>query len=515
MDPLREIVLPKLDGIRKAGAGFAARCPAHDDKKASLMVGPGHDQPVVFHCHAGCPPDAVVDALGVTWADLSAPRSNASTVDEWTPAGPAVAVYDYRDEQGNLLFQVLRTAGKEFRQRVPDRTAKSGWTWKLGDTRRVMYRLPEVIQAIKDGRRIWIVEGEKDVHSLETINEVATCNPGGAGKWLPAMSEVLREATVTVVADRDAPGQAHARMVATSLDGIADEVRIVEPIAGKDTTDHLAAGHGVGDFVETWSSTAPWADDRSDPDVWEFLRTGDPAYDWIVPHLIERGDRLMLTGYEGLGKSMLSRQFAVMVAAGLHPWTYEEIPPHKVLLIDCENSERQSRRKFAELAPLSIQYKRRVPDRGLILIHRPAGIDLTGAEDAAWLRERAWAHRPDMLVIGPFYRLHMGDMNEEAPARRVVGVLDSIRARFGCALVIEAHSGHGDGSRNRSVRPVGSSLLLRWPEFGYGLSNVTDDGSVCDLRPWRGPRDERDFPKRLTWGGRGRWPWVPSSLEPV
>lgn len=879
MDVLRELVLPKLDGLKKAGSGFSARCPAHDDAKASLMVGPGRDQAVVLHCHAGCAPEAVAEAMGLTLADLSnAHDTSSQPAGEWTPAGPAVAVYDYRDEAGALLFQVLRTADKEFRQRIPDRAAKSGWTWKLGSTRRVIYRLQEVIQAIKDGRPIWIVEGEKDVHALEQGNHVATCNPGGAGKWLPTMADVFREADVTIVADKDAPGQAHARAVATSLDEVAVRVRIVEAAAGKDARDHLNAGYDTTDFVEIWNSETPWEDDHTDPDVWEFLRTGDPEYDWVVPHLLERGDRLMLTGYEGLGKaldvstpiptpkgwvamgnlvpgdevfgpdgkparvvavtetmtgrpcyrvrfsddaeivadashqwvtetlpareaasrvarrsavtklrgtdqgykrvhfpaivtteqiaatihargghalnhsiqtcsplqypaqeqpvpayllgiwlgdgtsrfgeitcadpevveriaalgepikkkmdspygwrlsngrggrraesvqarlrrlgvlgnkhipasylyastdqrlellrglmdsdgtvnqqtdgisscefsvcderlatdvlellhglgikvamhagpatlngrhvgtrwrlpfqtdlpvfhlprkaerlvplrtrrarlryitavepiasvpvrciqvdredgmfvagrkcipthnSMLSRQLAVMIAAGLHPWTYEEIPPHKVLLIDCENSERQSRRKFAELAPLSIKYQRRVPDRGLILIHRPAGIDLTRDEDTAWLRERAWAHRPDVLVIGPFYRLHMGDMNEEAPARRVVGVLDSIRARFGCALIIEAHSGHGDGGRNRSVRPVGSSLLLRWCEFGYGLCNVTDDGSVCDLKPWRGPRDEREFPKRLTWGGRGRWPWISASGGPA
>jgi RecA-family ATPase len=205
---------------------------------------------------------------------------------------------------------------------------------------------------------------------------------------------------------------------------------------------------------------------------------------------------------------MLTRQLAVAIAAGLHPFDFREIAPHRVLLIDCENSERQSRRKFAELAPLSIRYQRRVPDRALILIHRPAGLDLTRDEDAAWLRERAWAHRPDVLVIGPFYRLHMSDMNDELPARKVAAVLDQIRTKMSCALIIEAHSGHGEAGGKRAVRPVGSSLLLRWPEFGYGLVPVSaEDTTLVELRPWRGARDERAWPTRLRWGGEGHWPW--------
>ena len=77
-----------------------------------------------------------------------------------------------------------------------------------------------------------------------------------------------------------------------------------------------------------------------------------------------------------------------------------------------------------------------------------------------------------------------------------------------CALVVEAHAGHGEAGRRRSVRPVGSSLQLRWPEFGYGLVPANDEWPCREVvvKGWRGPRDERDWPKRLTWGEP--WPWV-------
>lgn len=507
MSPIRELVLPRLEAVKKSGPGYMARCPAHDDGKASLSIGPGRNQPVVLHCHAGCHPDDILGAIGLTWVDLSLPRQREDQSEVWTPAGPATAVYDYRDEQGKLLFQVCRTANKEFRQRVPDPAAKSGYRWRLDDTRRVLYRLPELIEAVNGGVGVFICEGEKDVHTLLEFGLVATCNPGGAGKWREEYTEFFRDASVWIIADKDEPGQAHARQVRDALTGIAADIEIREAIDGcKDVTDHVRAGHDVMDLVQIWTSDPQTRPDLA-PDLWQFLATEDEDYDWIVPGLLERGDRLMLTGFEGLGKSMLNRQLAVMIAAGIHPFQWARtFEPRRVLYIDCENSERQSRRKFRKIADASTRSRRRVPDGNMRLIHKPNGLDLTTKADEEWLMERVTAHQPDVLFIGPFYRLHNANLNEELPARRTVAVLDKARNSVGCALVIEAHAGHGNGVQQRDPRPVGSSLLLRWPEFGYGLAPVEKDPKHVRLMAWRGPRDEREWPKQLTWGEP--WPWM-------
>src|SRR5262249_15120052 len=162
------------------GAGaWMASCPAHDDSKASLSITTGNDQPVVMACMAGCQTADVLAALNLTFADISAQRQGGWTAQsEWTPRGAAVAVYDYVDESGELLFQVLRTADKQFSERRPDPSAPKGWRWRLGDVRRVPYRLPRVIQAVGEHQPVWIAEGEKDVQALEVAGAVATCNPG-------------------------------------------------------------------------------------------------------------------------------------------------------------------------------------------------------------------------------------------------------------------------------------------------------------------------------------------------
>lgn len=305
-DVLHDTLLPRLSGVKKLAGGYQARCPAHEDRSPSLSITPGTTHPVLLTCHAGCQTEDILAAVDLTWADISTPSEDRrGDDDEWTPAGSASHVYDYRDERGRLLFQVLRVpqpgGKKTFRQRVPDQTQKSGWRWSLGDTQRVLYRLPELCTAIDAGETIWVVEGEKDVHSLVGRGVTATCNPQGAGKWRDEYADLFIDVHVRVVADRDKPGQAHARMVADSLAEVAGSVTIVEPAAGKDITDHLAAGKGLDEVTVTWTSDRPPTVDLA-PDLHEFLNVVDPPTTWVVPGLLERGDRLIWTGTEGLGK---------------------------------------------------------------------------------------------------------------------------------------------------------------------------------------------------------------------
>lgn len=520
MDVIREKILPRLDGIRRNGNSYMARCPAHDDGTASLSIGIGIDQPVVLHCHANCDSTDILNEIGLTWSDISEPRDETPNLDVWTPAGPAVAVYDYRDETGKLLYQVCRTSTKDFRQRAPDPTTASGYRWNLDGVPRILYRLPELIQAVSDGRVIYVCEGEKDVNTLVAKGLPATCNSGGAGKWRPEYATYFAESHVVICADKDEPGRLHARQVRDHLDGTAQSITIVEAADGcKDPHDHITAGHNPAEFITTWTSVPA---DKLDlaMDLWEFLSTKDDPYDWVIPDLLEHGDRLILTGFEGLGKSMLNRQLATTMAAGIHPFQHgRTFTPQNVLIIDCENTPRQSRRKFRDLAEATEKANRRVPDGNLRIIFRQGGLDLTRPDDSAWLAERVTAHKPDALFIGPFYKLHNANPNDELPARKVVYLLDQMREAANCAIVIEAHAGHGDATTGRSVRPTGSSLLLRWPEFGYGLAPASRDekDKTTKLQQWRGPRDERSWPKYLTWGKTltkpAAWPWV-ETTEP-
>lgn len=232
------------DPTSNPGSGGTARCPCPNhgkgrgDQNPSLSFGETSDGRAWVTCHAGCDPKDVLDSLGLMRADLNPPRHAEKSI---------VAAYPYQDEQGELLFEVVRYEPKAFKQRRPN--GRGGYKWDLKGVRRVPYHLPQLLAAVAAKTQILVVEGEKDVHAAESRGLVATTSPGGAGKWLPEFSEYLRGAVVTVVADRDEPGRKHARAVAQALTGIAGSIRVVEAAEGKDLSDHLAAGRTVDELV--------------------------------------------------------------------------------------------------------------------------------------------------------------------------------------------------------------------------------------------------------------------------
>jgi hypothetical protein len=240
------LVLSKLDGVTARAGYWMARCPAHEDRRPSLKVGRGDRQPVVMTCHAGCDTRDVLAAVGLDWSHVCA-------VNGGEPRAVVVAEYPYTDEAGAVLYAKERREPKDFRLKRPD--GRGGWRPGLGDVRRVLYRLPRVAGAIEAGRPVWVVEGESDVHAMERAGAVATTNHEGAAK--PRQRSKLRReyaamlagADVTVVADDDRAGRAHARAWRRLLVGQARSVRLVLPAEGcKDAREHLAAGHGLDGF---------------------------------------------------------------------------------------------------------------------------------------------------------------------------------------------------------------------------------------------------------------------------
>lgn len=240
--------------------------------------------------------------------------------------------------------------------------------------------------------------------------------------------------------------------------------------------------------------------------------TQEVEYDWVIPDLLERRDRFMITGVEGGGKSTLIRQLAITAAAGIHPFREYPIDPVRVLVVDAENTEKQWGRETRRWAPsmnmLDGQelYKR----LHLACMRR---LDLTKDIDLGMVHRLVDQYQPDMLFIGPMYRL-APKLNNDEDAAPLLGALDTLRDR-GLALVIEAHAGHQTNPQGeRDLRPRGSSQLMGWPEFGYGLRKAKRNPLHVEMVRWRGDRDARGWPAKLGRAAPGvtgtqRWPWRP------
>lgn len=297
-------ILQRLERVKKVPNGWEGCCPAHDDKQASLGIAEADDGRTLLTCRAGCTTEAVVARMGLEMKDLY--------VEELKPAEPEVidVTYPYVDEAGTLLYEVVRWKPKRFQQRKPD--GNGGWEWKLGDVRRVLYRLPELIEAVKTGRRIYLPEGEKDCEAIIAAGAFATTNVGGAQAWKPEYVDFLRGAHVFIVADRDGPGVKRAHTIAASLEGVAASVRILQAKTGKDAADHLAAGHTLGE-LEVLDEGKPA--DGLVLEKFSAIKATQPEWVNGLDGFIPFSAITLVAGEQGTNKSTLACYIAALVTS--------------------------------------------------------------------------------------------------------------------------------------------------------------------------------------------------------
>jgi putative DNA primase/helicase len=167
---------------------------------------------------AGGVVDLVIDRRGGTKDEAIEWLRERGHIEKTAGSKEIAATYDYTSSDGELLFQVVRFVPKDFRQRRPD--GIGGWVWKMTGVERVLYRLPEVLKAVSEGHTVYITEGEKSADALRGLGLVATCSPGGAGKWRATYNPPLAGASVVILPDNDEPGQEHAQAVLKSLSGL-------------------------------------------------------------------------------------------------------------------------------------------------------------------------------------------------------------------------------------------------------------------------------------------------------
>lgn len=233
-------------------------CPVHKGKDPNFAISA---ETGLAQCHSTCGRgwDMISIEQELTGADFPSAKTKVFQIigrpDVPWEERNFEATYDYTDESGKLLYQVVRMLGKQFRQRRPD--SGGGWVWGLGESARVPYRLQRVIAADFIG----IAEGEKDVHSLEALGIAASCNNGGAGNFRADTAKWFAGKKVAIFADNDEPGREHARKVAEILSAVAATVKILElpnlPAKG-DVTDWAIAGGTLDQLRELYRKAQQW-----------------------------------------------------------------------------------------------------------------------------------------------------------------------------------------------------------------------------------------------------------------
>ena len=557
--------LSKLNSVRSSSNGWEARCPCrNDDNNPSLSIALGQDDKVLATCHRGqgCSIVEICQAVGLKVTDLYPPRkeerklSLVATYDYRNEKGELLFQKQrFVDQWGK----------KTFRQRRPDPANPGKYIFSLDDTPKILYKLPEIIKAKKNSEIIWLVEGEKDADNISKLGFCATTPPNGAGKWLDIHTRALEGAQVWIVADNDIVGRQHAQTVAKTLEkNGCTVISWVPPNNFKDVSELLGAGKSLDDLIELKNAeplsgeveheeeeeqtdaiiqaTTPLDSlaeqlsklltridisetvrlskasllinsfghedqiDRGRLVNWSdfLLENANDEYDWVIPNVLERGERVIVVAAEGVGKTMLARQIAICSSFGIHPFTLSRMKPIRTLTIDLENPERIIRRTSSNImgAARKFGYVQGSPECHILI--KPAGVDLMRASDKSIIEEAVETIKPDLILLGPIYKsfIDPGGRTSEAVTVEVAKYFDMLRDYYNCSLWLEHHAPLGTSSSSRDLRPFGSAVWSRWPEFGLSLTpDPTAVGEyVYDVSHFRGARDLREFPTKMRRG---------------
>jgi putative DNA primase/helicase len=434
-----ELILNRLQMVRRNGDGWTARCPAHEDRSPSLSVHERDGKTLLF-CHAGCSQSALLTALRIEPRELS-----LDTADK----GPRiVAEYPYTDENGVLLYQVVRLEPKSFRQRRPD--GNGGWHWNLNGARKVLYRLPEVLTA----KSVLVVEGEKDVETARGLRLTATCNSGGAGKWQDAYSGSLRGKSICIIADDDEPGRKHGQRVSESLHPRAQSLKVLELPGAKDLGEWVEKGGTREGLLALISNTPEWKSSEKTKQtasgftltpLGDLLARPDVPVEYVVENLLVAGTVSCIAAKPKVGKSTFARNLCLAVSRG-DDFLGLKTKQCECLYLALEEREEDIKRSFQAMGADGSEP---------IYIHAAAA----PAEGISALCELVRQRRPGLVVIDPLFRLaHIRDEKAYGETYAALGPLIDVAREFGTHVVLTHHSGKS-AKADAIDSPLGSTAI--------------------------------------------------------
>lgn len=247
---LRSWISEHISGIYWRGAEGQARCTLHDDAHASLTI---NTHKKVWCCHAGCGGgklSELASRCGWPWPFDGQFGRNGD--------GQRLTYYVYQDAAGKETFRKKRYY-IDGRKCYAMEHQENGQYVKGRAGKPQLYRLPELLVALGQGKSVFVTEGEKDVETLRSWRLVATTNDtgGGEGKWKREHSQYFpKDAKVYLLGDADVPGQAHLQAVGRALTARGCQLKVVDlgysisPNHGRDISDWIRDGHTKEELIE-------------------------------------------------------------------------------------------------------------------------------------------------------------------------------------------------------------------------------------------------------------------------
>lgn len=352
-----------------------------------------------------------------------------------------------------------------------------------------------------------LADAEQPIDALTVaaeLNRTGTLTKAGGHTYLHSLvADVPTASNASYYAEMVAEASLRRKVLvaAAKLQQAAYAESWVSTEAGVDSLQGLIAMQSVqlGVLADERASAEP----VTDLHTWqEFIRRPQRPENWIVPGLIARQDVQMLLGGEGSGKSFVSRQAAMCVAAGIHPFRWsEQITPRRTLNVDLEVADTTLQEEGGDLFHKVRRVAPGWDGDGAYVWHHPEGLNLRQARDATELERRIADCRPDFVTLGSLYNAYLpGGDSAEQVAGELRALFNQLRIRYGFALVLEHHMPQTDQAGNRPNRPYGSVQWAGWVTHGKVLKYVND--TTYEIGKFRNDRGARDWPVGIYRGGR-------------
>src|SRR6185437_12497423 len=359
------------------------------------------------------------------------------------------------------------------------------WVYSLGDCRKVLYNLPELITA----NHIAVCEGEKDADNVtalhlesygkDTTRFVATTNFDGAGKWRSEYSPYFIGKHVVIFADNDQPGREHAAQVAASVAPYARDVRVVN-------LPDLPEKGDVSDYLQTHDARALLAAIQKTP-LWkppegrllipapQFLATVSSEVDWLVAEIIQRGSNGFICSLPKVGKSWLAVELALSLALGL-PWLGFSVPHSvKTALVTREDNPALTKWRMSHL--LKGKTRTMADLDGRLYVNsreQSAEFRLDKADLLASMIAGLKAIKPEFVILDVFNVMHAADENDNTEMRAVVEQLSVLQREIPCSIGVVHHfNKQSEGSLTQRLR--GASAIAGWAEWLIGIESISGE----------------------------------------
>jgi RecA-family ATPase len=478
-------ILSRLQNIRKNGTGYTAKCPAHKDEKNSLSLSEKSDK-IILNCFAHCTVNEICTALDIKIKDLffESNQQNKQIGEKHTyksnAAKKIVAVYPYTDERGELLYENVRFEPKDFRQRHYDENGKE--VWSLNGARRVPYRLPELIEAVKNGADVWLCEGEKDADNLRSLGLTAS----SFKNWKSEFNQYLKTAHVCLIQDHDKAGLKQATDALKLLSENVASLKMLDLFQnellpekhGKDFTywfenekqnglsnDEITERLCIfADNADAWQlNEQEFTETIQEIESTEKLSKLSPLRTvklsevnaeeiiWLWKPFIAIGAFAIIEGAEGEGKTFITLAIATTTGIGKgFPMMSDEehLEPANVVLMSAEDSLAHTIKPRLDAM--------NAPCESIIAIDEPFTLDRNGIIRLGMvLAEFA----PKLVIIDPLFS-YTGKVNldRDNEIRSVTSELTRLAEKYECAIVGIRHIGKSKGMgdpRNAGLNGIG------------------------------------------------------------